>query len=128
MKHFHGLKYFLLTIQAEPGQLTPPISNTNYQVLVYGSSGSGKSSFIVYYSNQTKANYLVFGRDTTEIHEQNFVPLLQLAKIETESLENKTTKMDDAAAYQELTSRHHNIQFIYIFAHYAKDLSGFVCQ
>ena len=92
MKQFHGFKYFLLTIQAEPGQLTPPISNTNCQVLVYGSSGSGKSSFLIYYSNQTKAKYLVFGRDTTEFHEQSFVPLLQLAKVETESLEKKLQK------------------------------------
>ena len=45
-----------------------------------------------------KSDYLAFGRDSTEFHEQNFVPLLQLETIGIESLANKTEILDDEGA------------------------------
>ena len=85
-----------------------------------------------HYLTQTlrKSDYLVFGRDESMFHEQNFVPLLQLEKIGIESLANKTVILDDAGAYKSLKTkiedlfrfgRHHNIQVIYL-ALYAKDV------
>ena len=56
--------------------------------------------------------------------------MLQLEKIESESLANKTIILDDAGAYRNLKTkvedlfrfgRHHIIQVIYL-AHYAKDV------
>ena len=56
--------------------------------------------------------------------------MLQLEKIEIESLANKTVILDDAGAFKQLRTkvedlfrfgRHHNIQVIYL-AHYAKDV------
>ena len=88
------------------------------------------TSFLKFYLDQSKSNFIVIGRDETECHSDNFVPLLQLEKIEIESLTNKTVILDDAGAYKKLKtkvedlfrfSRHHNIQVIYL-AHYAKDV------
>ena len=105
-------------------------------MLIYGTSGSGKTSFLKHYLDQTKSDldqtkthFLVFGRDETEF-EDNYIPLLQLEKIEIESLANRTIILDDAGAYKNLRTnvedlfrfgRHHNIQDIYL-AHYAKDV------
>ena len=56
--------------------------------------------------------------------------MLQLEKIEIESLANKTVILDDAGAFKNLRTkvedlfrfgRHHNIQVIYL-AHYANDV------
>ena len=98
-------------------------------MLFYGSRvGSEKTSFLKYYLFQTKSDYLVFGRDTTEFHPQNFIQLLQLEKIGIESFANKTVNLDDAGAYKSLETkvedlfqfgRHHNIQVTYL-AHCAQ--------
>ena len=63
-------------------------------MLIYGTSGSGKTSSLKYCLDQTKSKFIVFGRDETEFHSDNFVPLLQLEKIEIESLANKTVIQD----------------------------------
>ena len=113
-------------------QLAPPIENTNSHFLIYGSSGSGKTSYLKHYLTQIlrKSSYVVFGRDEEEFPASNFVPLLQLEKIGIESLANKTVILDDAGAYKSLKTkvedlfrfgRHHGIVVIYL-AHYAKDV------
>ena len=98
-------------------------------MLIYGTSGSGKSSFLKSYLDPTKSNIIHFGGDETEFRD-NFVPLLQLEKIEIESLANATINLDDAGAYKNLKTkvedlfrfgRNHNIQVIYL-AHYAKNV------
>ena len=66
---------------------------------MYGTSGSGKTSFLKYYLDQTKNDFIVFGRDETEFRQENYTPLFQLEKIEIESLANKTVILDDAGAY-----------------------------
>ena len=103
-------------------------------MLIYGSSASGKTSFLKHYLSQIvelrKRSYVVIGRDEKEFPASNFVPLLQLEKIGIESLANKTVILDDAGAYKSLKTkvedlfrfgRHHGIQVIYL-AHYAKDV------
>ena len=99
-------------------------------MLIYGSSASGKTSFLRHYLSQIQRSYIVFGRDEKEFPASNFVPLLQLEKIGIESLANKTVILDDAGAYKSLKTeveglfrfgRHHGIQLIYL-AHYAKDI------
>ena len=103
-------------------------------MLIYGSSASGKTSFLKHYLTQIvelrKRSYVVFGRDEKEFPASNFVPFLQLEKISFESLANKTVILDDAGAYKSLKTkveglfrfgRHHGIQVIYL-AHYAKDV------
>ena len=84
-------------------EITPAVNNTNCHFLIFGSSGSGKTSFLKFFLNQTarlrKSDYLVFGGDSTEFHEQNFISLLQLEKIGFESpLANKMVILDDAGA------------------------------
>ena len=49
-------------------------------MLSHVTSGSGETSFLKYYLDQTKSTFIVFGRDETEFHSDNFVPLLQLEK------------------------------------------------
>ena len=51
-----------------------------------------KDIFLRQYLTQIlrKSNSLVFGRDESDLHASNFVPLLQLEKIGIESLANKT--------------------------------------
>ena len=58
-------------------------------MLIYGTSGSGKTSFLKYYLYQTKSNFIVFGRDVTGFHNDRYVPLLQLEKFDIESLAKK---------------------------------------
>ena len=134
---FERFKHSHLTNQEQQGEaLTQPVSNTNCHMLIYGSSASGKTSFLKHYLTQIprKSRFLVFGRDEEEFPASNFVPLLQLEKIGIaevcESLANKTVILDDAGAYKNLKTkvedlfrfgRHHNIQVIYL-AHYAKDV------
>ena len=55
-------------------------------MLIYGTSGSCKTSFLKYYLDQTKckaseavSNFIVFGRDENEFKD-NYIPLLQLEK------------------------------------------------
>ena len=96
---------------------------------MYGTSGSGKASFLKYYLDQTKNNFIVFGRDEAEFPGR-FIQLLQLENFTIESLAGETIISDDAGAYKQLKTkvedlfrfgRHHNIQVIYL-AHYAKDV------
>ena len=68
--------------------------------MVYGSSGSGTTRIF-----ETKYEYVVFHRDSTEFNEQNFVDLLQLEKVEIDQLENKTFILDDAAAFKQLKTK-----------------------
>ena len=94
-------------------------------MLIYGSSASGKTSFLKHYLTQSprKSNYVVFGRDEKEFPASNFVPLLQLEKIGFELLANKTVNLNDAGAYKSLKTkvedlfrfrRHHGIVVIYL--------------
>ena len=65
---------------------------------MYGTSGSGKTSFLKYYLDQTKNDFIVFGRDETEFRQENYTPLFLLEK-KIESPANKTVILDDAGAY-----------------------------
>ena len=76
-------------------------------MIIFGSSGSGKTSFLKYYLDQTKSDFVVFGRDETKFHHANYIPLFQLENIWKTNLFR--------------FGRHHNIQGIYI-PHYAKDV------
>ena len=129
LKQFKRFKYSHLTNKEEEQELTPPNTSTNSHFLIYGTSGSGKTSFLKYYLDQTKTNFIVFGRDETEFKD-NYIPLLQLENIEIEKLANRTIILDDAGAFKQLRTkvedlfrfgRHNNIQVIYL-AHYAKDV------
>ena len=131
LKKFKGFKYSHLTNQPDglPQTQPQPVSNTNCHMLIYGTSGSGKTSFLKFYLDQTRSDFIVFGRDETEFRDK-YIPLLQLEKFEIEKLANKTIILDDAGAYKNLKlkvedlfrfGRHHNIQVIYL-AHYAKDV------
>ena len=85
---FEGFKYSHLTnqeyefnkelINTRSEAAREAAANTNCHFLIFGSSGSGKTSFLKYFLGRSKRLFLVFGRDSTEIHEQNFIPLLQL--------------------------------------------------
>ena len=145
---FAGFKYSHLTNQErEAPQDTREASHNNNShnnshcnahFIIYGSSGSGKTSFLKHYLAQrphdkscdNPRSYLVFGRDEREFPSQNFVPLLQLEKVSIESLANKSVVLDDAGAYKNLRlkvedlfrfGRHLGIQVIYL-ARFAKDV------
>ena len=129
LQQFKGFKYSHLTNKEEEQELTPPNTSTKSHFLIYGTSGSGKTSFLKYYLDQTKTNFKVFSRDETEFKD-NYIPLLQLENIEIEKLANRTIILDDAGAFKQLRTkvedlfrfgRHNNIQVIYL-AHYAKDV------
>ena len=47
--------YSHLTNQEEQQELTPPITNTNFHFLIFGSKGLWKTSFLKHYLDQTKA-------------------------------------------------------------------------
>ena len=137
---FEGFKYSHLTNQEGEATIETSHSNThsnmheathsNMHFIIYGSSGSGKTSFLKHYLAQVPRFYVVFGRDEREFPSQNFVPLLQLEKVNIELLANKIVVLDDAGAYKNLKTkvedlfrygRHLNIVVIYL-AHYAKDV------
>ena len=137
---FDGFKYSHLTNQEGEATIETSHSNThsnmheathsNMHFIIYGSSGSGKTSFLKHYLAQVPRFYVVFGRDEREFPSQNFVPLLQLEKVNIELLANKIVVLDDAGAYKNLKTkvedlfrygRHLNIVVIYL-AHYAKDV------
>ena len=137
---FDGFKYTHLTNQEGEATIETSHSNThsnmheathsNMHFIIYGSSGSGKTSFLKHYLAQVPRFYVVFGRDEREFPSQNFVPLLQLEKVSIEQLANKIVVLDDAGAYKNLKTkvedlfrygRHLNIVVIYL-AHYAKDV------
>ena len=118
LKQFKGFKHSHLTKKEEEQELTPPNTSTNSHFLIYGTSGSGKTSFLKYYLDQTENDFIVFGRDENEFKD-NYIPLLQLEKIGIESLANKTIILDDAGAFKQLRTkvedlfrfgRHNNIQ------------------
>ena len=90
LKQFKGFKKSHLTDQPKDEPQVKPITNTNCHFLVYGTSGSGKTSFLKYYLDQIKSEFIVFGRDETEFRQENYIPLFPLDKIEIESLANKT--------------------------------------
>ena len=54
---FQGFKHSHLTNQeggaSQEQELTPAVNNTNCHFLLFGSSGSGKTTFLKYYLNQT---------------------------------------------------------------------------
>ena len=139
---FEGFKYSHLTNQEREQEAmheespSHNISHCNAHFIIYGSSGSGKTSFLKHYLAIDNAQvagqraYVVFGRDEREFPSQNFVSLLQLEKVGIESLANKIVVLDDAGAYKSLKTkvedlfrfgRHLGIQVIYL-AHYAKDV------
>ena len=104
-------------------ELLPPITNTNCHVLIFGSSGSGKTIFLKQYLDQTEYDYIVFGCDASEFQDYRYVEIKQLEKIKSESLVDKTITSDDAVAYKNLETkvehlfrfrRHHNIQVLYL--------------
>ena len=126
------------TREATPHNNSHCNAYSNSHFIIYGSSGSGKTRFLKHYLAQIaelrdssrQRTYVVFGRDEREFPSQNFVPLLQLEKINIESLANKIVILDDAGAYKSLKTkvedlfrygRHMNIVVIYL-AHYAKDV------
>ena len=106
-------------------------SHCNAHFIIYGSSYSGKTSFLKHYlTHRKKSIYIFFGRDERGFPSQNFVPLLQLEKVGIEQLANKIVVLYDAGAYKNLKikledffrfGRHLGIQVIYL-AHYAKDV------
>ena len=98
LKQFKVCKKSHLTDQPKDEPQVKPITNTNCHFLVYGTSGSGKTSFLKYYLDQTKSDFIVFGRDETEFRQENYTPLLHLEKVEIESLANKTVTLDDTGA------------------------------
>ena len=116
-----------MTNQKEPEQPVAPISNTNGHLLVYGSSGSGKTSFLKHYLNETKANFIVFGRNSTEFHEQTFLNLLQLEIINMQDLENKAVRLDNAGAFKKLKTKEEDL-FKYISQTYTSKLPRTICQ
>ena len=140
LQQFEGFKYSHLTNQEreapqdtiEESREASPHNNSHF--IIYGSSGSGKTSFLKHYlaiaNARNQRTYVVFGRDECEFPSQNFVPLLQLEKVSIELLANKIVVLDDAGAYKTLKTkvedlfrygRHLGIQVIYL-AHYAKDV------
>ena len=140
LQQFAGFKYSHLTNQErevpqdtiEESHEASPHNNSHF--IIYGSSGSGKTSFLKHYlaiaNARNQRTYVVFGRDECEFPSQNFVPLLQLEKVSIELLANKIVVLDDAGAYKTLKTkvedlfrygRHLGIQVIYL-AHYAKDV------
>ena len=87
LKQFKGFKKSHLQPSCPPVTDQPkdepqvkPITNTNCHFLVYGTSGSGKTSFLKYYLDQNKSDFIVFGRDETEFRQENYIPLFQLEK------------------------------------------------
>ena len=53
---FQGFKYSHLTNQEEEQEITPAVNNTNCHFSIFGRSGSGKTSFLKYYLDQTKSD------------------------------------------------------------------------
>ena len=129
---FAGFKYSHLTNQEREQEIKEKTDDAynNSHFIIYGSSGSGKTSFLKHYLTQVQQSYLVFGRDEREFPSPNFAPLQQLANVSIGQLANKIVILDDAGAFKNLKTniedlfrfgRHHQIQVICL-AHYAKDV------
>ena len=69
LKQFKEFEKSHLTNQPEEISPSKPITNTNSHMLNYGTSRSGKTSFLKHYSDQTKTNFQVFGRDENEFND-----------------------------------------------------------
>ena len=67
LKQFKAFKYSHLTNQEEEQENTPIVNNTKCHFSIFGSSGSGTTSFLKHYLDQTNSNFVVFGRDENEI-------------------------------------------------------------
>ena len=103
----------------------------NSHFILYGCSGSGKTSFLKWYLSFNKIEkFTVFGRDSREWSSKVIVNVLDFDKIKIENLQYQTVILDDAGAHKKLNphvedifrlGRHENIQAIYL-AHYAKDV------
>ena len=57
-KQFKGFKHSHLTNQPEEVSQSIPVSNTNCSMLIYSTSGSGKTSSLKHYLDQTKPNFI----------------------------------------------------------------------
>ena len=128
-KQFEGFK-FSHKIEVVPENETIDRSKNSHFIL-YGSTGSGKTSFLKHFLTKNIINdFLVFGRDPKEWEKDVFIDVHNFGKINIDNIENKTIILDDAGAYTNLkknvedffrNGRHNNIQVIYL-AHYAKDV------
>ena len=99
LKQSKGFTYSHLTNQEEQLELTPSIENTNYHILMFGSSGPGRTSFLKHYLDQSKSGYIVFCRDAKEFQDNRYVELMQLEKkIEKQSRVNQTIFSGNAGA------------------------------
>ena len=54
LKQFKEVKHSHITNQPEEVSQSKPVSNTNCHMLIFGTSGSGQTSFLKYYLDQTK--------------------------------------------------------------------------
>ena len=73
---FEGFKYSHLSRETthEAFRGGASLTNTNCPFLIYGSSGSGKTSFLKHYLARTPRTYVVFGQNENEFPASNFVP------------------------------------------------------
>ena len=134
-KNFNGFK--LTHISETLPEMDTIDRSKNSHFILYGSTGSGKTSFLKHYLTKNKINdFLVFGRHPNEWDPKNFIPVLNFSKVNMDNLCNKTIILDDAGAYKELKTnvedffrngRHNNLQIIYL-AQYTKDVLPIVRQ
>ena len=102
----------------------------NSHLLVYGSTGSGKTNFLKYYLSKHNLDYIIFGRHSEEWPNERFIEYDKLNQINFDKIHNKTIILDDLGAFKNLKTivedlfrngRHNKLQIIYL-AHYAKDV------
>ena len=91
----------------------------NSHFILYGCSGSGKTSFLKWYLSFNKIEkFKVFGRDSREWSPEVFVDVLNFDKVKIQNLQYQTVILDDAGAHKNLNKcvedifrlgRHENI-------------------